>query len=83
MDKGYSHIYEDQGYTVMDENSWIDRKFPYKYDINPRLIRYIRTSYYYKKNKILPCVPLELEYRVSKNDQKQIKRYLKKYRIEL
>lgn len=83
MDRGFSSIHEDIGYTVMDENSAIDKKFPYKKDIDPRLIRFMRTSYYYKVNNIVPCIPMELEFRLRKKDWKQIYRYIKKYDVNL
>jgi|AntRauTorckE6833_2_1112554.scaffolds.fasta_scaffold15250_2 hypothetical protein len=83
MDKGYSNLYEDIGYMIIDDNTKIDNKFPYKDDIDQRLVKFMRTSYYYKQNNIVQCVPLEMEFDITKNDWVKIKKYLKKYKIKL
>jgi hypothetical protein len=49
-------------------------------DINmfdPRLVEYLKKKEYYKKQKMTPCIPLEIEYAITDNDLKKIQRYEK------
>lgn len=44
--------------------------------IEPRLLEYLRKKKYYMKNNITPCISLEKEYVITKNDIRLIKNYL-------
>ena len=81
MDKGYSNLYEDIGYMIIEDNEKIDKKFPYKDTIDPRLIKFMRTANYYKQNNIIQCIPLDMEFDITKKDRLEINKYLKKYKI--
>lgn len=65
----------------MNWNQIVDLKFPYKKDIDPRLIRFLRQSYSNKINDVKPCVPIQVEYSITKNDIIDIQKYLHKYNI--
>lgn len=45
---------------------------------DPRLLEYITKKKYYLKNNITPCIQLEVEYAITSDDIKKIKRYLRK-----
>lgn len=45
--------------------------------LEPRLQEYIKKKKYYRTHKIKPCIPFEKEFRITKNDKKVIKRFLK------
>ena len=77
----FSYLKTDAGYKVMQENEVIDRMFPYVPDMEHRLVRFLRSSYYYKKYNIVPCVPLTWEYNINSWDIGKIRWYLQKYRI--
>jgi hypothetical protein len=44
--------------------------------IEPRLLEYLRKKQYYIKNNIQPCIPLEKEYSITRNDIRLMKNYL-------
>lgn len=44
--------------------------------IDPRLNEYLEKKKYYIKNKITPAFPLEVEYAITANDIRKLKRYL-------
>ena len=77
----FSYIYEDIGYPVAKTNYWISLQLPYKPDVEPRLIQFLRTLVYYKIYGIKPCVPIYMEYMIKKEDWIQISRYIRKYNI--
>lgn len=77
----YSYIRDDVGYKVLDVMHIINRKIPYKKDIEPRLINYLRMHYFYKINNIKPCVPLIIEFWIRQDDINCINNYLHKYNI--
>jgi hypothetical protein len=77
----YSFINQDLGYQIIQQNNDIDRMFPYKPDIDPRLVRYLRSLYFFIQNNIMPCVPLDMEYSIKKDDVPCMVNYLKKYQI--
>lgn len=76
-------ISEDPGYERMNLGWYIYKKFPYKYDIEPRLVRYLRDWYFYKIMKMRPCVPLVVQYWIRINDIICINKYLHKYKIKI
>jgi hypothetical protein len=43
---------------------------------DPRLKEYLDKKIYFIKNKMTPCIPLEIEYAITSDDIKKIKRYL-------
>lgn len=77
----YSYKKQDSGYTTLRYNKFITQKFPYKPDIEPRLVRFLRQQYYHSKYDIIKCIPLSMEYQINKIDWLNIKRYLIKYNI--
>ena len=79
----YSFIKDDIGYKIRKTNQMIALKFPYKNDIDPRLVKFLRELYYFNKNGIMPCVPLYNEYSISKSDWYCIHNYLVKYNISM
>lgn len=79
----FSFMNEDVGYKSMNIYHKIIKKFPFKDDIDPRLIRYLRSYYFYKINNIKPCVPLVIEYWIRQDDINCINNYLHKYGIKL
>lgn len=44
---------------------------------DPRLLEYITKKKHSLKNNITPCIPLEVEYAITSDDIKKIKRYLR------
>lgn len=83
LNMNYSFINEDFGYIVKARNMYIDHLIPYKEDIQPRLVRFLRSLYYYRSHNIRPCVPLYMQYSIKAEDWDDIVRYIKKYRIGL
>lgn len=79
----YGFISKDPAYERMRLGSYISKKFPYKYDIEPRLVRYLRDYYFYKIIGIVPCVPLVVQYWIRINDIICINKYLYKYKIKI
>jgi len=79
MNNNFSYLYDDHGYSVMTTNGKIDRIIPYKEGIEDRLIKFMRTSYYYKIYDIKPCIPLKMEFDIKPKDIDAIKRYGNKY----
>lgn len=79
----FSNLKEDLGYVVIRQNIDIDKKFPFKSDVDPRLVRYLRSLYFYKINDLTPCVPLEMEFYINKIDYIKIIRYLRKYNLHI
>ena len=79
----YSFVKKDPGYERMKLGWYIKQKFPYKYDIEPRLVRYLRDYYFYKTMNMRPCVPLVVQYWIRINDIICINKYLLKYNIKL
>jgi hypothetical protein len=79
----YSFIEDDIGYKILLENKMIDQKIPYKHDIDPRLVNFLRTYYYQKINKIKKCTPLSTEFSISPTDIYIINKYLKKYSVNI
>ncbi|QKF93597.1 hypothetical protein QKU48_gp0139 [Fadolivirus algeromassiliense] len=77
----FSFIKQDTGYNMMKINKLIIHKFPYKQDIEPRLISYLRTYYVHKLLNTSPCVPLTMQYWIRDDDIESINRYLHKYKI--
>lgn len=43
---------------------------------DPRLKEYLDKKIYFKKNKMTPCIPLEVEYAITHDDVIKIKKYL-------
>jgi len=79
----FSFVNEDVGYKAMNVYHKINKKFPFKDDIEPRLVRYLRIYYFYKIYNIKPCVPLIMEYWIRQDDINCINKYLHKYGIGL
>lgn len=77
----YSYINNDIGYKIMHDNININKLIPFKADIEPRIIQFLRTLYYYKKYNIKPCVPLYMQFHVKKEDWTEIRRYVVKYKV--
>jgi len=77
----YSFINDDIGYVVMKDNDNIDKKLPFVDDVEPRLIRFLRTLYYYRKHNITACIPLYMEFQIKKEDLLLIRNYILKYGI--
>lgn len=77
-----SYIKDDPGYAVMKQNKQIDLMFPYRGDIPPRLVRYLRHAYYFKITKITPCIPLENLYSIGPGDEIFMKNYLYNLKCE-
>ncbi len=75
----YGLIDEDDGYKIMFWNRCTGCKIPYTIDIDPRLVRYLRTLYYYKKYNIIPCIPLEIQFWITKRDIVQMGKYMRNY----
>lgn len=78
----YGYINQDRGYRTMYENKTVDRLLPYVPNIEPRIIQFLRTLYYYKQNAITPCIPLYMEYQINNEDWDVIVFYIKKYKIK-
>jgi len=81
LNSSFSFIRNDPGYEIMRHNWKIDKAVPYKDDIDPRLVRFLRDLLYHKISRIKPCVPLYMKYQVKKEDWDQIVHYIKKYRV--
>jgi len=79
----YSFINQDIGYKILPEFELIYQIIPYKPDIDPRLIQFLRELYFFKQHKFMPCVPLDIQYSINKNDWICISHYLDKYKIKL
>jgi len=79
----FSYIKDDIGYKMFNVNNLINKKIPYKKDIEPRLINYLRTYYFYKIKHITPCIPLVIEFWIRQDDINCINNYLHKYTIKL
>lgn len=79
----FSYVKDDIGYKLFGINHQINKKFPYKSDIDPRLIDYLRMYYFHKIKSIKPCVPLVIIYWIRQNDINCINHYLHKYKITL
>lgn len=79
----FSYVKDDVGYKILGINHIINKKIPYKEDIEPRLINYLRMHYFYKIKAINPCIPLVIEYWIRQNDIVCINNYLRKYNIAL
>jgi hypothetical protein len=63
-------------------NNWkIDQAVPYKDDIEPRLVRFLRDLLYHKVSKIKSCIPLYMKYQIKKEDWGKIGAYIKKYKV--
>jgi hypothetical protein len=77
----YSYIDNDKGYIVMDRYKYIDNIIPFKPTIEPRLIHFLRTLFYYKQYNIQHCVPLYDEFSIDAYDWIAIKRYIHRYNI--
>jgi hypothetical protein len=77
----YANLNEDVGYRVKRENNMIHILIPYEQDIEPRLVNYLRSLYFYTKYGITHCMPLELMFYIRRPDWNKIHRYLKKHRI--
>lgn len=77
--KDYSSLGEDTGYRLLRTNSTIDQIFPYVDDIDPRLVQFMRTAYSHRIHGIVPCVPLDMEYHITRKDVPYMKHYLRKY----
>ena len=74
----FSYINQDLGYKAMPVNQFINGKFPYKRDIEPRLVRFIREFYLFKLLDKRPSFPLEMKYWIRYDDVPCIRAYLKK-----
>jgi len=72
----YSFIRNDQGYDMMKLGRYITNKFPYKPDIEHRLVRFVRSYFFYKLTGIKPCVPLVVDYWIRTNDLICISNYI-------
>lgn len=83
LNTNYGYINEDTGYLAMKSNRWISSNIPYKPDVEPRLVQFLRTLTYYRLYRIKPCVPIYMEYMIKKEDWVEIMRYIKKYDIRL
>lgn len=83
MNNQYSFITHDKGYNIMRDNWSIDLSIPFKNDIDPRLVRFLRDLIYHKIYKISSCIPLYMKYHVKKEDWNQIANYVKKYNLSI
>lgn len=81
LDLSYSYVDQDNGYLTMYQNKFIEQQIPYVDDVEPRIIQFLRTLYYYKKNAITPCIPLYMEYQIKRDDWIRIVYYIEKYNI--
>ena len=81
MDNNFSFISKDIGYKIMKGSRHINVEIPFKPDIDPRLIRFLRELTQHKLYKTNPCVPLYMQYHIKKEDWDEIVRYIKKYKI--
>ena len=81
MNNNFSFINKDIGYKIIKSARDINNEIPFKFDIEPRLIRFLRELTQYKLYKITPCVPLYMQYSIKKEDWDEIIRYIKKYKI--
>lgn len=79
INDNFSNIADDNGYLVLKKNRIIDSMFPFKEDIEPRLVRFLRTSYSHKVYGHVPCISLEMQYHITNEDWNCMKAYLKKY----
>lgn len=77
----YSYIDNDIGYDMIKINKLVNLKFPYKRDIEPRLVDFMRIHYTYKIIGTEPCVPLIMQYWIREHDIYNINNYLHKYGI--
>jgi hypothetical protein len=77
----FSFIKKDIGYDMLKINKLISLKFPYKPDIEPRLVDYLRIYNIYKILGSEPCVPLIVQYWIRDDDIVHINKYLHKYEI--
>ncbi len=76
----YSDIKDDIGYNVMRANKYTDYVIPYVENTDPRLVRYMRSVYFFNKLKLTPCTPsLKDQFWVQRDDNHQLNRYLSKY----
>ena len=79
----YSQINKDVGYDMLKVNRLIIQKFPYKQEVEPRLIDYLRIYYTYKLIGTEPCVPLIMQYWIREHDIYNINKYLHRYGITI
>jgi hypothetical protein len=83
MNTQYSFIRYDNGYDIMRDNWSIDLSIPFKDDIDPRLVRFLRDLIYHKIYKITSSVPIYMKYHIKKEDWDHIVRYVKKYQLSI
>jgi hypothetical protein len=73
----YSFINEDPGYVVRLLNRPIRDKIPYVENTDPRLVRYMRTVYFFNQINARPCTPLKDQFWVESDDNYQLNRYVR------
>ncbi len=83
INDGYNYLKEEKEYRIMKDNWRIDIAIPYKNDIDPRLVRFLRDLMYHKIYKLKSCVPLYMKYHVKKEDWDEITNYVKKYKLTI
>lgn len=83
LNNTYGFIHDDKGYNIIEDNDCIDKFLPYKPDIEPRLVRFLRTLHYYRTHGITTCIPVYMEFQIKKEDWDKIKYYLLKYNITI
>lgn len=76
----YSYINSDLGYTVMKLNKSLSYCIPYVENTDPRLVRYMRSVYFFNKLKIKPCTPLKDQFWVEKDDNYKLNRYVNNFK---
>jgi hypothetical protein len=79
----YSYINTDNGYQFMYNNKTIEQLLPYVPDVEPRVVDFLRTLYFYKKEGVTPCIPLYMEYQIKKEDWTAIVYYYDRYNIKI
>lgn len=83
INNNFSFVNNDVGYKIIKDNDNIDKKLPFDDNVPPRLIRFLRTLYYYKKYNIKPCIPLYMEYQIKYVDWVIIYNYIKLNNVKI
>lgn len=83
----FSYIKDDHGYHEMNYAKYISYLIPFKPDIEPRLIYFLRSLFYqkvfHKKFRMNDCIPIYMKYHIKLEDWNEISRYVNKYRIKV
>ena len=77
----FSYINDDMGYRSYKLQYYIYNALPYKKDVDPRLVRFLRDLVFHQLIGAKPCPPLYSRYQITRKDWLLISRYIRKYKL--